>query len=64
LWLPQDAARGVRRIYALVADAEAYCRAGKMLTLPSSDDVWRLRAWIRDEVVEQLQGAAPRPCPL
>lgn len=62
--LPVGAAGDLRRLHALVTEADAYCRAGDLLTLASSAPVERLRAWIVDEVAAQLGGAAPRPCTL
>jgi hypothetical protein len=63
--LPREAAEAVRRIHGLVEEAEKYCELGEMLALPSSEEIWRLRTWIRDEVVAQLElGAEPAACPI
>jgi anti-sigma regulatory factor (Ser/Thr protein kinase) len=35
-----------------------------MLTQPASDGVMAYREWYRDEVLSQLAGSPPRPCPL
>jgi anti-sigma regulatory factor (Ser/Thr protein kinase) len=35
-----------------------------LLTLPASDEVNAYRYWIREEILSQLAGRAPQPCPL
>jgi hypothetical protein len=35
-----------------------------LLTQPASDHVTAYREWYRDEVLSQLAGSPPRPCPL
>ncbi|HWB72751.1 MAG TPA: hypothetical protein VG452_11085 [Egibacteraceae bacterium] len=49
---------------ALVEEADAYCRAGDLLTLESPPDVVRLRQWLVAEIVGQLREGRPsRPYP-
>lgn len=59
LWLPPDAGAAARRIFDLVEEAESYCRSGRLLALPAGEEVWRLRRWLRDEIVAQTEGGSP-----
>lgn len=36
----------------------------QLLTLPASDDVMAYRRWYGEEIMRQLAGRKPRPCPL
>lgn len=59
--LPSAAAEQVERLDAAVAAADALCERQRLLTLASPVEVRELRAWMRDEIAEQLRhAAAPR----
>jgi anti-sigma regulatory factor (Ser/Thr protein kinase) len=57
--LPSPAAEQVERLDEAVAAADALCEREQLLTLASSPDVRRLRAWMRDEVRHQIRDGRP-----
>lgn len=59
--LPSPAAEQVERLDAAVAAADALCEREQLLTFASPPEVRALRAWMRDEVRDQVRHArAPR----
>jgi anti-sigma regulatory factor (Ser/Thr protein kinase) len=62
--LPPEAASDIQRLHALVLEADRFCRQGHLLSLAASDQVMALREWIVSEVVHQLGGGLPAPCPI
>ena len=60
--VPPDAAPAIRQLGDLLAEADAYCMAGKeLLTLVAPGNVVRYRAWIIEEFERQIAGQPPRP---
>ena len=59
--LPVELAEVMERVWDLLEEVEDFCRSGDLLTLVTPPDVHAFRKWCRDEIVEQLRGAAPRP---
>jgi hypothetical protein len=47
----------------LFDEAEAFCRAGELLTLEESGDVHVFRDWYLQQYIDQLDGAKPEPWP-
>ena len=62
--LPPEAATDIQRLHALVLEADRFCRQGQLLSLTVSAQVMSLREWIVFQVVHQLEGAQPTPCPI
>lgn len=59
--LPSPAAEQVERLDAAVTAADALCERERLLTLASPPEVRALRAWMLDEVRDQIRhGRAPR----
>jgi hypothetical protein len=57
--LPSVAAEQVEQLHAAVAAADALCERERLLTLASAPEVRQLRAWMRDEVRDQIRAARP-----
>jgi anti-sigma regulatory factor (Ser/Thr protein kinase) len=57
--LPSPAAEQVEQLDAAVAAADALCERERLLTLASPPEVRALRAWMRDEVRDQIRTARP-----
>lgn len=64
LRLPRAAAQACRDLAAILDDADAYCREGRLLlTLATPEPLVGYRRWYLDEFVRQLGGEPPRPWP-
>lgn len=63
LLLRADGLVGLSRLGDLLAQAARAAAAGELLTLPAPPEVVAFRLWYRDEVVAQLGGRPPQPCP-
>jgi len=62
--LPPAAAQACRDLGAILDDADAYCREGRLLlTLATPAPLVGYRRWYLDEFVRQLGGEPPRPWP-
>ena len=57
--LPFPAAEQVDQLDAAVAAADALCEREQLLTLASPPEVRSLRAWMRDEIGDQIRHARP-----
>jgi hypothetical protein len=64
LTVSEDVASGIDRFASWFRKLSASLMRRDLLTLPPSPEVDAYRTWYRDEIVAQLNGAAPRPCPL
>ncbi|HVA75746.1 MAG TPA: ATP-binding protein [Acidimicrobiales bacterium] len=64
LVVPHDAAVHLDRLGQLLARARSRLARRYLLTLPASEDVVAFRLWWRDEVLSQLGGRPPVPCPI
>lgn len=62
--VPDDAAAHFERLGQLLARARSKLARRHLLTLPASDDVVAFRLWWKEEVLSQLAGRAPAPCPI
>lgn len=62
--LPPEAVESLREIAGVFAEANQLCHEGLLLNPPLSDEVDALRIWIVEELMAQLGGASPTPCPL
>ena len=62
--VPEDAAVHLDRLGRLLARACSRLARRYLLTLPASDEVVAFRLWWRDEVLSQLAGRPPTPCPI
>ena len=59
--MPSPAAEQVERLADAVVAADALCERERLLTLASPPEVRELRAWMRDEVSDQIRhGRSPR----
>jgi hypothetical protein len=62
--LPTDVADDVRRLGAMLDQADEFCRRGQhLLTLATPSDQVRFRHWFLDEMVNQVSGQEPTPWP-
>lgn len=64
LVVPGDAAVHFERLTQLLARARSRLARRHLLTLPASEDVVAFRMWWKEEVLSQLAGRAPAPCPI
>lgn len=64
LVVPDDAAVHFERLGQLLARARSKFARRHLLTLPAGEDVVAFRVWWKDEVLSQLAGRAPAPCPI
>jgi anti-sigma regulatory factor (Ser/Thr protein kinase) len=64
LEVPDDAEALLDRLGALLRRVTGSIIKRYLLTLPPSSEVTEYRDWYHDEVVAQLSGRAPQPCPL
>ncbi len=60
---PLGAVEGVIELRDLLSEADAFCRARRMLTLASGPQENALRAWYLGELIAQAEGATPTPWP-
>ena len=60
-WVPPAAAGASRRLAALLAEADDFCRRGDLLNLATPPDCVELRRWYLGEFVAQVGGADPTP---
>jgi hypothetical protein len=54
--LPDRAAQEIERLHEAVSAADALCDSQELLTLASDPEVRQLRAWMRDEIRDQIRG--------
>ena len=59
--VPPDASEGVRRLAALLEEADDFCRAGDLLTLATLPEGVAFRTWFLEEFLRQIDGKPPRP---
>ncbi len=63
--VPPDAADVIDRLAAWLGRIRSSLDVRRhLLTSPPSEEVATYRAWYRDEILAQLAGRAPQPCPL
>jgi hypothetical protein len=62
--VPADVADRLAGISAWLRRATSATVGRYLLTLPVSADVSALRRWIGEEIVSQISGSEPRPCPI
>jgi len=64
LLVPDDTAKHLDRLGRLLNRARTRLARNHLLTLPASSDVVAFRLWWREEVLAQLAGRPPTPCPI
>lgn len=64
LLVPDDAAVQFDRLGQLLSRARSKLARRHLLTLPASEEVVAFRIWWKDEVLSQLAGRPPVPCPI
>jgi anti-sigma regulatory factor (Ser/Thr protein kinase) len=64
LMVPVDAAERIDRIGSWLRRAGSSVVSRYLLTGPPSEAVAAYRVWYKEEVLAQLSGRSPRPCPL
>ena len=62
--VPEDAPMQLERVARLLARACSRLARRHLLTLPASEDVVAFRLGWREEVLSQLAGRPPAPCPI
>ena len=62
--LPPEAAEAAPALLGLLDQADELCRQQKLLTLAPPPEVVAFRRWANDELIRQLQGGEPEPCPV
>lgn len=62
--VPESAGGAARRLAAVLAEADEYCRAGRhLLTLATPPELVRYRSWYLGEFGEQIAGRPALPWP-
>ena len=61
LAVPPAAAPFAEQLYEHLEEAEQYSESGKLLTLVSTPEVRRFRAWFLEQCLTQLKGGGPTP---
>ena len=61
--MPRDAREATIHLGHLLDAADAYCRAGDLLTLAAPPETLAYRQWFLGEFVRQIDGQAPLPWP-
>lgn len=64
VYVPDDIASRIEGITSWLRRAAAGIRRRQLLTLPASAEVTAYRRWISEEILRQLSGRAPEPCPV
>jgi hypothetical protein len=59
--VPSEMADGIRRLGALLDEADDFCRAGDLLTLATMPEGLAFRRWYLEEFERQIAGEPPRP---
>lgn len=57
--VPRHASAAATQLWALLEEADEFCRAGDMLTLASTPEMLQLRHWYLGQFIDQLAGADP-----
>jgi len=63
LTVPYDAAAQIERLRGWLQRLQSAIVRRNLLTLPPSEEVDAFRNWYSDEVIAQLAGRPPQPCP-
>lgn len=64
VFVPDDIATKIEGVAAWLRRVAASIMHRHLLTLPASAEVTAYRRWYGDEILRQLSGREPRPCPL
>ena len=64
VFVPDDIASKIEGVAAWLRRVTASIMRRQLLTLPASAEVTAYRLWYGDEILRQLSGRAPQPCPL
>lgn len=64
LIVPEDIGRRIEGITAWMRWARSQVLRHRLLTLPASEDVSAYRRWYGEEILSQMSGHEPRPCPV
>jgi anti-sigma regulatory factor (Ser/Thr protein kinase) len=64
VYVPEDIASRIEGIAAWLRRVAASIRRRQLLTLPASDEVTAYRRWMGEEILRQLSGRPPQPCPV
>ena len=64
VFVPDDIADKIEGVAAWLRRVAASIMRRHLLTLPASEQVNAYRRWYGDEIMRQLAGREPRPCPL
>jgi hypothetical protein len=59
--VPPAAGRAAREMRDTLAEADEFCRSGKLLTLATPPEHVAFREWFLGEIVRQLDGEPPTP---
>lgn len=59
--VPPDVADAAAQLWALLDEADEYCRAGDLLTLAPTAEQVTLRTWYLSQFIDQTKGAEPVP---
>lgn len=64
VFVPDDIASRIEGVAAWLRRAASSIMRRQLLTLPASAEVTAYRRWYGDEILGQLEGREPRPCPI
>ena len=59
--VPRAAAGAARQLWALLDEADEFCRSGQLLTLATPPELVKLRQWYLSQFIDQAAGAEPVP---
>ena len=59
--VPREAAEASQALIDRLAETDAFCRHGDLLTLAPPPDAVRLRVWLLEQFVDQINGKPPVP---
>ena len=64
VFVPDDIASTIEGIASWLRRAASSLMRRQLLTLPPSEQVVAYRRWFADEIIRQMAGRQPRPCPI
>jgi hypothetical protein len=59
--MPSAASASIGTLLDFLAEADAFCREGELITVAMPADCCALRDWMLNEIVNQTRGAEPTP---
>ena len=57
--VPREVSATASQLWALLDEADEFCRRGELLTLATPRDIVQFRRWYLSQVIDQARGAEP-----